>query len=60
MGLVIKSVEENGTKIVVETPPIRSDILHACDIAEDVGIAYGYNNIPRAFPPTNTIGKQIP
>lgn len=43
-----------------EVPPIRSDILHACDITEDIGIAYGYNNIPLDLPPTNTIGKQIP
>jgi phenylalanyl-tRNA synthetase beta chain len=28
-----------------------------CDIAEDIGIAFGYNNIPRVFPPTNTVGK---
>lgn len=34
--------------------------MHACDIAEDIGISYGYNNIPTEFPPTNTIGKQIP
>jgi phenylalanyl-tRNA synthetase beta chain len=34
--------------------------MHQCDIAEDVGIAYGYNNIPKVFPPTNTTGKQIP
>lgn len=26
-------------------PPTRSDVLHPCDVMEDVGIAYGYNNI---------------
>eukprot|EP00916_Digyalum_oweni_P012398 GHVL01020523.1.p1 GENE.GHVL01020523.1~~GHVL01020523.1.p1 ORF type:complete len:631 (+),score=119.21 GHVL01020523.1:31-1893(+) len=26
-------------------PSTRSDILHLCDLAEDVSIAYGYNNI---------------
>jgi len=31
--------------------------MHECDIAEDVGIAFGYNNIPKVFPQTNTIGK---
>ncbi len=40
--------------------PVRSDILHACDIVEDVGIAFGYNTIPKVFPPTNTTGKQQP
>jgi phenylalanyl-tRNA synthetase beta chain len=57
MGLIMKGVKENGKTMQIEVPPTRCDILHACDIAEDIGIAYGYNNIPRAFPPTNTIGK---
>ena len=60
MGLVIKAVKDNNTTIVVEVPPTRTDIIHACDIAEDIGIAFGYNNIPRMYPPTNTVGKQIP
>jgi phenylalanyl-tRNA synthetase beta chain len=60
MGLVVKELKDNNKTLVVEVPPTRADVLHACDIAEDIGIAYGYNNIPRAFPPTNTIGKQIP
>ncbi|XWS50856.1 hypothetical protein CRYUN_Cryun12cG0125500 [Craigia yunnanensis] len=33
--------------IIVSVPPTRSDILHPCDVMEDVAIAYGYNNIPR-------------
>ena len=57
MGLYIKNVSDDKCKITVEVPPTRSDILHACDIAEDIGIAYGYNHIPKVFPPTNTIGK---
>ena len=30
------------------------------DIAEDVGIAFGFNNIPRVIPPTLTVGGQLP
>lgn len=41
-------------------PPTRSDILHACDIYEDIAIAYGYNNIQHTVPPTVTIGKELP
>ncbi|KAE8709654.1 putative phenylalanine--tRNA ligase beta subunit [Hibiscus syriacus] len=33
--------------ISVSVPPTRSDILHPCDVMEDVAIAYGYNNIPK-------------
>ena len=57
MGLVIKDDGLDQSKLLVEVPTVRSDILHACDIIEDIGIAYGYNNIPREMPPTNTIGK---
>jgi len=60
MGLVVKAVKNENKTIVVEVPPTRTDIMHACDITEDIGIAFGYNNIPRVFPPTNTVGKQIP
>lgn len=60
MGLVIKGTTDNNKKIIVEVPPTRTDIMHECDIAEDIGIAVGYNNIPRHYPPTNTVGKQIP
>jgi phenylalanyl-tRNA synthetase beta chain len=60
MGLVIKEVSDDSKRLKVEVPVTRTDVMHNCDIAEDIGIAYGYNNIPRDFPPTNTVGKQIP
>ncbi|KAI8053026.1 hypothetical protein BDF22DRAFT_728864 [Syncephalis plumigaleata] len=46
--------------ITASIPPTRSDILHACDIMEDVAIAYGYNKIKRIFPNTNTIAAPLP
>jgi phenylalanyl-tRNA synthetase beta chain len=57
MGLKVKEANEDGSLVTVEVPPTRSDVMHTCDIAEDVGIAYGYNNIVKVFPPTNTVGK---
>ncbi|KAI9883670.1 MAG: hypothetical protein M1823_004552 [Watsoniomyces obsoletus] len=36
--------------IDVHIPPTRADVLHQCDIMEDVAVAYGYNNLPRSFP----------
>ncbi len=36
-----------------------ADVIHACDIAEDVAIAYGYNNIERVIPSTNCIAEQV-
>ena len=34
-------------KLSLMAPPTRSDVLHACDIMEDVAIAYGYNNLTK-------------
>lgn len=36
--------------IDVSIPPTRADVLHQCDIMEDVAIAYGFNNLPRMSP----------
>ncbi|KAL0326320.1 UNVERIFIED_CONTAM: Phenylalanine--tRNA ligase beta subunit, cytoplasmic [Sesamum radiatum] len=38
---------KNETSFTISVPPTRSDILHPCDVAEDVAIAYGYNEIPK-------------
>lgn len=40
--------EDKQTSFIVSVPPTRSDILHPCDVAEDVAIAFGYNEIPKA------------
>jgi len=53
------SLQENKT-IKVEVPITRSDILHACDVMEDVAIAIGYDNLKIEFPGTSTHGKQQP
>ncbi|XP_011191760.2 phenylalanine--tRNA ligase beta subunit [Zeugodacus cucurbitae] len=53
-------VEEGGTNITVQVPPTRHDVLHACDIYEDVAIAYGYNNIKKSLPAFMHIAKQFP
>jgi phenylalanyl-tRNA synthetase beta chain len=34
-----------GSSVSVEVPVFRSDVMHACDIVEDVCIAYGFGNI---------------
>jgi phenylalanyl-tRNA synthetase beta chain len=51
---------ENDTVLEVSIPPTRSDILHAVDIAEDIGIAYGYNKIVKRVPTTSTVGGEQP
>ena len=42
------SKDKNIIQVLV--PPTRADVLHQCDIMEDVAIAYGFNNLPRTSP----------
>ncbi|KAI4496959.1 hypothetical protein M0802_007907 [Mischocyttarus mexicanus] len=58
MSLEAKVIENNN--VVIEIPPTRRDILHSCDIYEDIAIAHGYNNIERTFPQLNTIAVEFP
>jgi phenylalanyl-tRNA synthetase beta chain len=58
MGLVMLGTD--GEKMKIEFPPTRSDILHPCDLVEDIGIGYGFNNIQKVFPETNTVGSYMP
>ncbi|KAI1301845.1 Phenylalanine--tRNA ligase beta subunit [Halotydeus destructor] len=59
MSLKSELVSGNHPQIDVVIPPTRQDILHACDIAEDVGVAFGFNNIENTLPNAVTIGKQL-
>jgi phenylalanyl-tRNA synthetase beta chain len=51
---------ENDTILQVTVPATRSDILHPVDIAEDIGIAFGYNNIVKRVPTTSSVGGEFP
>jgi len=43
-----------------QIPAYRADILHQCDLAEDVAIAYGYDNCTPIIPNVATIGQEDP
>jgi len=60
MGLVLKDSSADGKTVKVEIPPTRADILHPCDVIEDIGIGYGFNNIVKEFPNNNTVGSFQP
>ena len=51
---------ENDTLLQITVPPTRSDILHPVDIAEDIGVAYGFNKIVKRIPATSTVGGEQP
>ena len=56
----LKASVLNPNEIEVSAPITRSDILHPCDIAEDLAISYGYNNIKKQLTKTKTHGIQQP
>ena len=61
----LKKMELNGKilnekELEISVPITRSDILHQCDIAEDLSIAYGYNNIEKKITQTNCYERQQP
>jgi phenylalanyl-tRNA synthetase beta chain len=41
--MMIKAQPIENQKIKSFIPITRSDILHPCDLAEDVAVAYGFN-----------------
>ena len=51
---------DDGASITVAIPPTRTDVLHACDVAEDVAIAHGYNNVPPLVASLPAFGGEAP
>lgn len=51
---------DDGTTVSVSVPINRSDIIHACDVMEDVAIAYGFDAIPEHTLTTATVASQTP
>ncbi|MBT4935793.1 phenylalanine--tRNA ligase subunit beta [Candidatus Woesearchaeota archaeon] len=48
---------DNGNVLI---PMYRNDILHQVDLAEDIAIAYGYENFKEEIPNVATIGEELP
>lgn len=57
MSLSAEPADISGNAIRVTIPAMRSDIFHACDIMEDVAIAYGFNRIPKTIPHVQCFGS---
>lgn len=56
-----KPFTTNPELLDIEIPMTRADVLHQSDIMEDAAVAYGFNNLPRAFPNiSGTIGQPLP
>jgi phenylalanyl-tRNA synthetase beta chain len=40
----------------VEIPPYRVDVLHPIDVVDDIGRAYGFNDLEPRYPDVSTVG----
>ena len=59
MTLQASPSSSDPDEVDVRIPPSRPDIMHECDLMEDAAIAYGFNNLPDAFPPTSTVAQPL-
>ncbi|MFB6195545.1 MAG: phenylalanine--tRNA ligase subunit beta [Haloplanus sp.] len=53
------AVEETGDDEIayeVSVPPYRTDVLHPLDLVDDVGRAYGFNDLDPRYPDVATVG----
>lgn len=58
MALSATPSSQDKNLIDVSIPPTRADILQRCDVMEDLGIAYGFNKLPR-FSVNKTVGAPL-
>jgi phenylalanyl-tRNA synthetase beta chain len=48
--------DDGETTYDVEVPPYRTDVLHPVDLIDDVGRAYGFNELEPRYPDVSTVG----
>lgn len=61
MSIFVSPSKSDPDLLDVRVPITRSDILHQCDLMEDVAIAHGYNHLPRPnFLRSATVGAPLP
>jgi len=48
--------DESGVTYGVSVPPYRVDVLHPLDLVDDVGRAYGFNDLEPRYPEIGTVG----
>ena len=48
--------DDEGIVYAVEIPPYRVDVLHPMDLIDDLGRAYGFNELEPRYPDIGTVG----
>ena len=51
-----KSEDDEGAVYEVQIPPYRVDVLHPMDLVDDLGRAYGFNELEPRYPDVGTVG----
>ncbi|ERH00116.1 MAG: phenylalanyl-tRNA synthetase, beta subunit [Haloquadratum sp. J07HQX50] len=49
---------EDDINYTVSIPPYRVDVLHPLDLVDDVGRAYGFDNLSPRYPDVGTVGSR--
>jgi phenylalanyl-tRNA synthetase beta chain len=60
LGRMRYAVKHEGSRLVVEIPAYRADIMHEWDVFEDAAIGFGYHNISPQLVPSMTVGSHQP
>ena len=55
-GLDASYTLDEDVRYDVEIPPYRVDVLHPLDLVDDVGRAYGFDNLEPRYPDVGTVG----
>ncbi|MFB6094892.1 MAG: phenylalanine--tRNA ligase subunit beta [Halodesulfurarchaeum sp.] len=50
--------DDTETVYAVDIPPYRVDVLHPVDLVDDLGRAYGFNNLVPRYPDVSTVGQR--
>jgi phenylalanyl-tRNA synthetase beta chain len=56
----LRAEPQTDGSLAVACPITRPDIMHACDIMEDVAVAYGIDNLPAELPAELTVARPLP
>lgn len=60
MAYISTPSTKDSNILEVSIPPTRADVLHQCDVMEDLAVCYGYNNLPRTAPTRSaTVGAPL-
>ncbi|RSM12702.1 hypothetical protein CDV31_006278 [Fusarium ambrosium] len=60
MAYICTPSSKDSNILEVAIPPTRADVLHQCDVMEDLAVCYGYNNLPRTAPTRSaTVGAPL-